>query len=562
MHRHARRSLLLAALLATACGKDDDGNPQAQCEGAKCDDVDDGTDGDRRVCAAVRGNGQLIFAHFASLARITEHYGPLWGSAGGSSGSITQFLLESVQMNPAVARCGDEACTRAEQGQRIALLLKSLTGYAAVLGQTPEAAALGQLGGIAKQFHDAGIEALLQTDPAAAQTALLDLLQSDDLRDLVNEELVETITSSPDPEFHVRDIVGALSQLGSFSVGCTPEQAAMGCNPKAIFVRPGLLDFPALVSKIGRIADFYAGYGPQDGARMQAWLDGCAEPSRGKSWAEIAALPLAASSCGEEYTAMVTAYRAQVLAMPDTAPQRLGEPIGAQLSALVSTSVLTGAAVDAFAQARADYLAAQPYAMPVDFDAVRFGYWGAADDLAQVESNPRGFDDLKTSKFLSLGTASWGEALSYSPAEPGLARALELPDDAYGAAQVSAGGWSDLAPTLVLANLGCEEIVYVTRRGDESNFATGIAAEFGMDDAGRTALYDLDADSSYARSLEEADAVWCTDWNNQSATDLTGVFADGYGAPMQTDDPFFAGGSDPYAGAQAELGIRGCSPGA
>ena len=102
----------------------------------------------------------------------------------------------------------------------------------------------------------------------------------------------------------------------------------------------------------------------------------------------------------------------------------------------------------------------------------------------------------------------------------------------------------------------------MTRRGDESNFATGIAAEFGMDDAGRTALYDLDADSSYTRSLEQADAVWCTDWNNQSATDLAGVFADGYGAPMQADDPFFTGGSDPYPGAQAELGIRGCSPGA
>ena len=115
MLRHARRSLLLAALFATACGQGSDDGPQDDCEGAKCDDIDDAGDDDRRVCAAVRGNGQLIFAHFASLARITEHYGPLWGSAGGSSGSITQFLLESVQMNPAVASCGEQPCTRAEQ---------------------------------------------------------------------------------------------------------------------------------------------------------------------------------------------------------------------------------------------------------------------------------------------------------------------------------------------------------------------------------------------------------------------------------------------------------------
>lgn len=547
--------LALVSLFTAACGDAEQGDDAAACVGAKCDDIDGEGEGERRMCVAVRGNGQLIFAHFASLARIVEHYGPVWGSAGGSSASITQFLLESVQMNPAVAQCGEQPCTPTQQGQRIALQLKSLTGYAAVLGETPEAAAIGQFAGLAKRFQDSGIEALAQTDPVAAEQALSDLLQSADLADLLNAEMLETIAGSPDPAFHVRDIVGAVSQLGSFAVGCTAEQAAAGCNPKALFVRPGLLDFAAVARKIGRIADFYAGYGP-DAARMQAWLDGCADAAVGRDWAAIASLPLGDTTCGSEFTAMVTAYRAAVVADAGV-PRRLGEPVGARLHALVSTSVLTDGAADAFAKARADYGAAQPYAMDVDFDDVRFGYWGAAEDLGKVESNAKYFDDVKTSKFLSLGTTTWGEALSFSPAEPGLARALELGDG-----RVSAGGWSDLHPTLVLENLGCDETVYVTRRGDESMFATGIAAELGMDAATGAALYDLDADSSYARSIAAADAVWCTDWNNDSATDLAGVFADGYGAPMQSSDPFFTDGADPYVGVATDLGLRGCSPGA
>ncbi len=552
-----RRLILCSSLLSLACGdsasssSDDD----APCEGAKCDGLDDDGDEASRMCVGVRGNGQLIFAHFASLARIVEHYGPVWGAAGGSSGSITMFVLESMQMNPALGSCGKGECSRAEQGQRLALLLKSMNGYAAVLGQTPEAAAIGQLGPLGQRFADSGIAALAESDPAAAQQSLLDLLQSDDLRDLINPEIVETVASSPDPAFHVRDLATALASLGSFDVGCTPEQAANGCNPKAIFVRPGLLDFPALVEKIGRIGDFYAGLGPQDASRWQAWLDGCAPGAVGAPWPQIAATPLGAATCGAEYTAMLEDYRTAVL-VQGARPTRLDQPIGGRLAALVSTSVLTGAAFDGFAAARADYGAGEPYDLEVAFDDVRFGYWGAADDLARVEANPRRFGDLKTEKFLSLGPANWAQALAYSPAEPGLARALEI-DDRH----VSAGGWSDLHPTLVLANLGCDEIVYVTRRGDESSFATGVASELGMDEAARAALYDLDGASSFADSLAEADAVWCTDWNAQSPTDFAGVFADGYGAPMETRSPYFTDAASPYSGIRAGLDVRGCSPG-
>jgi hypothetical protein len=59
------------------------------------------------MCAAIRANGQLVFAHFASLARAVEHYGPLAGAAGGSSTSLTIFPTEQVFLTDcAVARRG------------------------------------------------------------------------------------------------------------------------------------------------------------------------------------------------------------------------------------------------------------------------------------------------------------------------------------------------------------------------------------------------------------------------------------------------------------------------
>jgi hypothetical protein len=147
--------------------------------------------------------------------------------------------------------------------------------------------------------------------------------------------------------------------------------------------------------------------------------------------------------------------------------------------------------------------------------------------------------------------------IGYSPAEPGLARALELPSG-----DVSFGGWSDLHPTLVLQNLGCEKTVYVTRTGEESGFATGVARLLGMDAATETKLYDLDnAESAFSLSLAETDATWCTNWNEKSATDLPGITSDSYSAPMESSDEFFTRSDDAYPQVSASIGKRGCSVG-
>jgi hypothetical protein len=540
---HRSMSMSLAALLATACAGNEPESSEEDptCAGAKCDDPNAD---ERSVCAAIRGNGQLVFAHFASLARIVEHYGPLHGAAGGSSASITIFLTESIQSHPAVTDCAGATCSPREQANRIALLFKSLQGYAVALTGTPEALAVQHLAPLAARVQEAGIASLAETDIEAARDALLELLQSEDLRDLVNQEVLDVLLHSPDPEFHVRDIVGALTSFGDFR-----------SDDPAILVRPGVLDFEAFAEKIGRIGSFYAGEGPLDDAAMQAFMTDCAEAGRGLDWLELASLPTEHGTCGEAFTAVLTDWREGWLTNEGDYPSRIDDRVGQRLPALVSTSVLQDGAAAVFEQARADYLEARPFSFDgIDFADVRFGYWGDQGDLDRVAANPRGYDDAKTAKLLTLGQVTWREALSFSPAEPGLARALELDEQL-----VSAGGWSDLHPVFVLKNLGCDEVIYVTRRGPESGFATGVATLLGMQPEDHELLYDLDAPSSYTRSIEEADAVWCTDWNSLQGTDIVGVYAHAYNAPLESTSAFFAAADDAYPGLVERTGHPGCT---
>ncbi len=542
----------LLSLSLLACDGGSDTTEGGQCDGAKCDDADGTGDSeefvDQAYCLGIRGNGQLITGHFASMSRIIEHYGLADGVSGGSSGSISSFLLESVQMNPAVvSQCGDKVCDAEEAANRAALLLKSLQGYVVVLAGTPEAAAIGQLIPVAQQAAAQDIAALAETDPQAAYDALQELLSSEDIRGLINPELLGLLQSSPNPQYHVQDVANALSGLASFEA----------TDPR-ILVRPGLIDFAGLAEKVGRIGSFYAGYGNYDAEGFEAFMQGCATPGRGMSWAEVAALPVGDSgaTCGDAFGALATAWRDDFLNNEAGYRSRIDDQIGGELPALISTSVITGASVQRWAGARDAYFAAEEeIELNVDFNDVKFGYFGDQDLLDTAARNSAGFDDVKTEKFHAIGPATWRTALSYSPAEPGLARALELEDGT-----VSAGGWSDLHPTLVLRNMGCDNVVYVTRTDvDLGGFADGVAMLLGMDETTRAKLYDLDEDSAIAASVAEADAVWCTNWNDIPATDIAAVSDDSYNAVMITEDPSFTMGAQAYENIDPAYGPVGCA---
>jgi len=510
-----------------------------------------GESGGPRACVAMRGNGNLIFAHFAALARLVELGGLFDGGAGGSSGSISLFLYESIYANPDVHQCADGACSPDEAAARAALLLKSLQGYLAYLGNTDEARALTQLAPLAARIKAEGIPALLQAQDPQARAALVKLLSSQDLRDLINPDLLSFLNEAKNPTYAARQVADAITNFGNWAV-----------TDDALFFRPSLFNFKLLARKIGRIGNFYASYGPADKTGMEHFLAACATPSRGKTWQEIQSLSAGPSgTCGDTFNNLLGAYRTKLLANEAAYPSRIDDPVGKYLKILIGTAVLDGdKAVQIWQKGRDAYLAGQQGgSLGLNFDLVRFGYWGQNEDLQQVGANPRGYKDLKTSKFLPLGEATWAYVLSYSPAEPGLSPLQKLSET-----RLSAGGWSDLHPVLVLKNLGCKEVVYVTRRGDESSFATGVAKQLGMSPAQEKSLFALDRTSgeepsSFLASIAAADGVWCTDWNHYDTPDIVPISSDAYNAPFEVHTPALQSLVAAYPHVSRNLGIRGCS---
>ena len=380
------------------------------------------------------------------------------------------------------------------------------------------------------------------------------MLSVPEVRAIVNPDVFRMLADVPHLTFNVNEIKTSISQLGAFSV-----------DDNRLFFRSGVLAWPALAQLFGRVGDFYAGYGPSDKAGMNAWLDACAETTREKPWSEAAdvAIP-SGGTCGTALDALIKDYRAKVRGGAVYA-SRLDEKVGdpkSPLHKLVITAVLERDAVTSYKAARARYVTGEfpTGQIPWDpsFNDVNFGYWGSDADVARVKENNQHFDDLKTKKFSSLGNVAWREILSASPAEPGLSRFVELSDG-----RISAGGWADLAPSLVLKNLGCEQVVYVTREGDESTFATKIAKNAGMSEEQWRQLYDLSNEASgYARSVAAADAVWCTNWNGYTDSQMSAEVLNAFSAPLETRASFASlPVLHPYAGVTDRSGKIGCTPG-
>src|SRR5262249_9130137 len=114
-----------------------------------------------------------------------------------------------------------------------------------------------------------------------------------------------------------------------------------------------------------------------------------------------------------------------------------------------------------------------------------------------------------------------------------------------------------------LKNMGCEKVIYVTREGDESGFATKIAKNLGMDEASWKKLYDLgDVGSSFNTSLTKADAGGCTNWNSSTDVRQRELAAEGWKAPLETRPSFDSIGIlSPYPNATPRTGKVGCTPG-
>lgn len=163
---------------------------------------------------------------------------------------------------------------------------------------------------------------------------------------------------------------------------------------------------------------------------------------------------------------------------------------------------------------------------------------------------------------MGLGNKKWLEALASSPAEPGLSNLVDLSGEL-----VSAGGWSDLHPTLILKAHGCRDVVYLTRGGGESMFAQGVMKKLtqfeGFDwsdwanltgaqryqknsrgdssDVGAYAsswskLYNMaNPESSIRKSLSAATTTVCTQWDKYDPRkEFHALVEDSFRAPWIT----------------------------
>lgn len=483
------------------------------------------------MCVAVRGNGDRIPAHFAGLARIFEKQGLISGVAGGSSAALTLLLIESIQKNPAV-RCPD--CTAQQKGERAALLMKSLRAYMDKISTSDDFLAAQTYTKLLAAIEAQGIDAALAAGSSTGAADFYTLLDSERFRSLINPEVFQLLRQSPNPEFHSNDIYQSIRAAASFTA-----------DDPNILVRPGLLNFNGLAEQFGLAADFYIE------TDFHQLMSSCSDQSVGKTWAEIEHLNNGAESCGQLFNSPLNSYLQR-----RTPSSQLDRPVGEFMHTLIPTAVIEGQSVSDWKDAFAAYKQAQPVSPDYNFSDIRFGYFGHSDDLNTVLENRQGYTDEKTRRFRAYRNVTWREALTYSPAEPGLSRALELPDG-----RISAGGWNDLHPVLALKNLGCDKVIYLTREGGESRFAKGVSTLLGLQPSDDAALYDLSQpDSGFSKSLEEADGVWCTNWDQQPQLNLDAFFNDAYNAPFQTSDTELM--ANPYTNTSPHLGIRGCSAGA
>lgn len=546
----------------------------------------------RPYCLAVRGNGELAPAHWGALAKVVERLGLPGAMSGGSSATISMFLLESIAMNPTVKNA-----TLTQERERASLLLKTLQSYLEVIAAQPAWRELGavanflkqQAGGESMEFM-AWLEKMAQDDPAKLAELVLANLQKiqTSLQLPIETGLVDPETFRPlftalndlktaqtseqqrsalaRIDFYSGEIYRSVALLGKFNAETDDN----------LFFRAGIVNFTQLAASFGQIANFYAGREMSAAMKndLLEFYNLCGTISRGKNWNQIRQEQPA---CDRKFKTMIVNYRNSDL--PSKTQDRNLDLIGAGIPTYPTTSVLAGSAythakvqLQAYSQELSPKFGAKFTVKP---EEVWFGYWGAHDELARISRNlkhpikdsaGRVWDfskDAKSLRFKSLGHANWSTVMSLSPAEPGLAplQEFKVGNDHY----YSAGGWSDLHPGAVLKASGCDQVVYVTRRGGESLFAQGVAKKLmSFDDLpwlnistspehkaenvirnnqGHVAdqssrwsqLFNLaNPRSSYNQALRVFDAVVCSDWNRFDITQpnaVSDMINESYAAP-------------------------------
>ncbi|MEM9172231.1 MAG: hypothetical protein AAGA84_05950 [Pseudomonadota bacterium] len=493
------------------------------------------------TCAGIRGNGQNLFAHYGALARHVEEYGAITCAAGGSSGSITAFFMESMWANPQIHYCGagNTPCSSDETDARYALLLKSVIGLTNA-GLFQDADTVGAL--LVGVSQGNILELLNGPLPQEGVEAFIRLLR--DLGPLINQEAIELLLTSPDPVFHATDIIDGLQKGIQFIVD----------DPR-VFLRTSVVDFDQFATLFGSYGSFFAGYGPADRINFGRWLENCASASMGLTWAETSQLPdTDDASCGDTFTTLFNQYRERFAVLGGA--NRADDKVGLYFPAFGVTGVLKGDAIAQWEAARAAWINAAPIPFVPDFDDVGVGYWGKKKELSQMQRRlAKKFDDLISRQFTPLGAPSWREVLSSSPAEPGFSPAVPL-----SSGFVSVGGWADPLRVQPLVALKAKTVIAINRRDGVGGFTENVTRLLNASDTDIDALYStVDPSSSFFIGLQIASGVWCTDWDGQMGIPNL-LFNDAYTSPLITSDNKLLSPRLGYNNIGL-FSIGGCTPG-
>lgn len=492
------------------------------------------------VCAGIRGNGANLFAHYGVLARQVEEYGPVTCAAGGSSGSITTFILESIWANPDLHRCNrGRRCNDRKRDARKALMLKSFIGLSEA-GVFQDIATINALLE-ALEDHDV-MDQMSGPTPLEGVAAFIGILR--DLGPLINPEVIELLITSPDPVFHATDIIEGLQKGVQFVVD----------DPR-VFLRTSVINFNAFAELLDTYGSFYAGYGPYDRRGFRRWLRACAVPSRGLTWDETATLPgTDGRTCGETLVDLFNEFRDRAAINPGQ--RRIDDNVGDYLPVYGVTGVIVGDSIELWEEARAAWIAAEPIPFEPDFDDIGVGYWGKRGELRRMSRRlDRRFMDLGSMQFTPLGETNWREVLASSPAEPGFSPAIRL-----NAGVLSVGGWADPLRVLPLKALRARATIAVNRRDGVGGFTVEATRLLNASDEQLDELYSTDdPESTFSIGLEKASGVWCTDWDGQMGVPNL-LFNDAYNSPLITDFPAFLSPRFGYPNVGPDFDIFGCVP--
>jgi len=529
-------------------------------------------------CAAIRGNGELAPSHWSALSRIVENLGMPEAMSGGSSATITMFYMESIASNPLISTEPNESFKRQKQG----LLLKTIPLYKKALAKYENVNNTYRL-----------LADLKSSSSKVASGLKASFLAAKNRRAI--EEAIKKYGYVYNPEFlrnlrinfpfAQQEMRNAVSVFGAFDA----------VNDENLFFRPGLVDFKYFALMIGQIADFYAGNTSAAVlTEMNSFLNECSAAAFGNIWprdqdfdCQNKFMQAALKNIKDVYTSEnITNFKTDA---------QIFKKVGSSITSFPTTSVVNDSSYTSYVDKAALYRKGVTTGLK-DFhlnpEHIKFGYWGNSENqLAKLHKalKERFPVDLKSQKFLSLGEANWFEVLASSPAEPGLANFQKImtatdsmsiskelkkghmtrwDELSYRKDMISAGGWSDLQPTLVLRAHGCENIMYLTLRDGPSLFGQQVFIRLAnltdkvtfwtkLGDHNKQGwdlnvkknssakntdwdkLYNIkNKNSSHNRSVQEADAAYCTNWNafNLLKGELNGLWYDAYNSPVILKD--------------------------